>query len=512
MVKKKTFIQGAFILTIANFITRIIGFIYRIILSNLIGAEGMGIYQLVFPIYILSLSLVTGGFSVAVSSLVSRESARNNHRCSFNIVNTALKIVISLSLIISLFLLLSSKWLSSNILRDNRTFATLLIFAPAIFIIATSSIIRGFFEGMQDVTPNAIANIIEQVSRVIIVLGLLYFLNGVNIPYSVSSAIAMLGNIAGEIFGFFYLSYAFHRERKIYRDIRLNTKSYFGDIMAISIPLTVNRVIINALSALDNILIPQRLLVAGLNSTQAVSIYGEFTGMAMPLIFFPSIITNSLAVTLIPAISEAYSTKNRHLINRRVRQAVDVSLIIGFLTMAIFLSLPEPIAGMLYSADHVGQMLFWLSFTIAPIFLNQVFASILNGLNLQVITFRNSFIAACIRLYFTYVLVAVPQLGINGYIIGIIISYAILNALDYTSLKKHTNISIGLNSFIYPCLAAFFTYFGLKYSFVYLSLTGINKAVNLLISLGFGCLLYTIILMCFGVITINAIKKLFRIR
>lgn len=512
MVKKKTFIQGAFILTIANLITRLIGFIYRIVLSNLIGAEGMGIYQLVFPIYILSLSLVTGGFSVAVSSLVSRESSHNNHRCSINIVNTALKIVILLSLVISMSLLLSSRWISSYILRDNRTYATLLIFAPAIFIIATSSIIRGFFEGVQDVTPNAIANILEQISRVIIVFGLLYFLNGANISYSVSSAIAMLGNIAGEIFGFFYLSYIFHREKNIYQGIRLNTKSYFGDIMAISIPLTINKVIINALSALDNILIPQRLSIAGLNSSQAISIYGELTGMAMPLIFFPSIITNSLAVTLIPAISEAHSNKNYNLIERRVREAIDVSLIIGFLTMTIFLALPEPIARILYPVGHVGQMLFWLSFSIVPIFLNQVFASILNGLNLQFITFRNSFIASCIRLYLTYMLVAMPFLKINGYIIGIIISYTILNMLDYTSLKKHTNISIGFNSFIYPCIAAFFTYFVFKYSFVYLFLAGINKVMGLLISLAFGCSLYILILIYFRVITINAIKKMFRIK
>lgn len=512
MVKKKTFIQGAFILTIANLITRVIGFVYRIILSNLIGAEGMGIYQLTFPIYILSLSLVTGGFSVAVSSLVSRESTHNNNECSFKIVNTALKITISLSIAISIFLLLSAKWFSLYILRDSRTFASLLIFAPAIFIIATSSIIRGFFEGMQDVTPNAIANILEQLSRVIIVLGLLYFLNGINISYSASSAIAMFGNIIGEISGFFYLSYAFHKEKKIYSNTNSKTTSYFGDIMAISIPLTVNRVIINALSALDNILIPQRLSVAGLNSSQAISIYGELTGMAMPLIFFPSIITNSLAVTLIPAVSEAHSNKNYNLIERRVREAIDVSLIIGFLTMTIFLALPEPIARMLYPAGHVGQMLFWLSFTIVPIFLNQVFASILNGLNLQVITFRNSFIASCIRLYFTYILVAMPYLKINGYIIGIIISYTILNMLDYTSLKKHTNISIGSNSFIYPCIAAFFTYFAFKYSFVYLFLAGINKVTGLLISLAFGCSLYILILMYFRVITINAIKKMFRIK
>lgn len=511
MVKKKTFIQGAFILTIANLITRIIGFVYRIILSNLIGAEGMGIYQLTFPIYILSLSLVTGGFSVAVSSLISRDS--NNYRgCSFKIVNTALKITISLSIIISTFLLLKGKWLSIYILKDNRTYITLLIFAPAIFIIATSSIIRGFFEGMQDVTPNAIANIFEQISRVIIVLGLLYFFNGINIPYSISSAIAMFGNIIGEVFGFFYLSYAFHREKKIYQDTCPNTKNYFTDIMAISIPLTVNRVVINALSALDNILIPQRLSVVGLNSSQAISIYGELTGMAMPLIFFPSIITNSLAVTLIPAVSEAHSNQNYNLIERRVREAIDISLIIGFLTMSIFLALPEPIASMLYPAGHVGQMLFWLSFTIVPIFLNQVLASVLNGLNLQVITFRNSFIASCIRLYFTYILVATPYLKINGYIIGIMISYTILNMLDYTSLKKHTNISIGSNSFIYPCIAAFFTYFVLKYLYIYISLMEINKVISLSISIVLGCLLYIIILVYSGIITINAIKKMFKIK
>ena len=211
MVRKKSFLQGALILTISNFITRIIGFVYRIVLSNLIGAEGMGIFHLTFPVYMLSLSLITGGFSVAVSTLVSKQHAGRMDYIA-KIVKTTLHITIVLSVIISVVLLFTSGWIAKHFLNDSRTYLSLMIFAPALFIISTSSIIRGFFEGMQDVTPNAIANIFEQISRVLIVFGIFYFFSGVKLNYSISSGIAMFGTISGELFGFLYLSYAYHRE------------------------------------------------------------------------------------------------------------------------------------------------------------------------------------------------------------------------------------------------------------------------------------------------------------
>lgn len=310
---KKSFITGAIILMAAGFIVRILGFIYRIYLSNLIGAEGMGLFQLIMPLYSLIVLTLTSGISIAVSKMIASELARSHIVNVRRITKLALLVVFFAGIIVSVTLLIFSNFISATILKDSRTYYSLIIMVPCIPLIAAASAIKGYFYGIQQVTPTAISQIVEQIVRIaVVILMASYF---VNISMQFACALATLGMAAGEIANLAILLFIYK-----YQKIKpLYTRSRFGflrkrlilkDLFKISVPVSFNRFITSIMSAIEFILIPRRLISGGMSFHSSLAEYGRLTGMAMPLIFFPALVTSSLATTLVPAISEAISLKN----------------------------------------------------------------------------------------------------------------------------------------------------------------------------------------------------------
>lgn len=444
---RRSFIGGAVILMAAGFVVRILGFVYRIYLSNLIGAEGMGLFSLIFPVYSLIILTLTSGVSIAVSKLVAEELAKN-HRINLRRITTcALGVVVTAGCIVSVLLYFNLPFVVNVILKDSRTYYSMLLLIPCIPVIAAASAIKGYFYGIQDVTPTAWSQIVEQVVRIGLVMGMAAYFVDAGLEYA--CALATVGMAFGEIsnLAVVFFVYTFKRnDKKVSRTGIMRKRLIIRDIVSVSIPISFNRFISSIMYAVETILIPQRLSAGGLDYTSSMEEFGRLQGMAMPLLWFPSLVTNSLATTLVPAISEATSLKNFRTANHRISKSIQITFILGFIFTAIFLSYPHEIGDLLYRREKIGNMLFLLGFTCVFFYLQSTLLGVLNGLGKQGISLRNSVIGSSIRIGFVYFIM--PTYGITGYIWGIIGSSALVCVLNLFTVVKTTGMPIHLRDWV----------------------------------------------------------------
>lgn len=449
-MSKKSFVGGTIILMIAGLIVRILGFVYRIYLSNLIGAEGMGLFGLISPIYSLVILTLTSGVSIAVSKMVAEEFARNHIVNLKRITYCALVIVVSAGIVVSGFMFAFAGFIVNVILKDSRTYLSLMLMIPCIPIIAAASAIKGYFYGLQDIVPTAISQIVEQLVRITLVIFMAgYFLN-IGLEYA--CALAVVGTAFGEIANLAVVAFVYFKrkgERPFGRGAKrglMRKRLILKELATISIPISFNRFINSIMAAVEDILIPGRLVVSGMDYKSSMEEYGRLLGMTMPLLFFPSVITSALSTTLVAAISEGMSLKNYKMVNYRISKSVQLTFVIGFIFTAIFLAYPVKIGDLLYKKENIGVMLYMLSFTCIFLYVQQTLLGILNGLGKQGISLRNSMIGSAIRIGFVYY--AIPLYGLKGYVWGIIASTSFVCTLNLYYVIKTTGMALDLRNWI----------------------------------------------------------------
>jgi stage V sporulation protein B len=482
---KKSFVSGAIILMIAGIIVRILGFVYRIYLSNLIGAEGMGLFQLISPVYSLVILTLTAGISIAVSKMVAEELARNHAVNLRRITSCALWIVMTAGITVSVFMYLYIDFIANVILKDSRTYYSLLLLIPCIPIVAAASALKGYFYGTQDIVPTAISQIVEQIVRIGLVMAMAGYFLKVGIEYA--CALATIGMAIGEMSNLLVilLIYRFKKSKSEKQKSRygfMRKRIIIKELAKISVPISFNRFISSIMGAIEVILIPRRLLAGGLNYTASIAEYGKLTGMAMPLLFFPAVVTSSLATTLVPAISEAMSLKNLRSVNYRISKSVQISFIIGFIFAAIFIAYPNEISNIVYRKEKIGGILYMLSYTCVFMYLQQTLLGVMNGLGKQGVCLRNSIIGSTIRIAFVYFYI--PIYGIQGYVWGIILSSAGVCALNLYTIVKTTGMTLDIrNWMIKPGMVGLVMAFTGKYIYSFFEIFNFGTTWTILLAL-----------------------------
>lgn len=452
-MSKKSLITGTLILTSANLVTRIIGFFYRVFMSNTIGMEGMGLYQLIMPIYMLVWSITSSGFTTTISKLTAQENAKKQYGNMGRVLKQSIFMCMTLSIFISIFLFSSADFISSEILKEARTFLSLQILAICLPFMSAGSCIRGYFFGLQNSVIPAISQILEQCVRIIVV----FFLASIFIPLGLSyaCAAAVIGIVVGEIisFAFVFLSYLnFKRKKGYMKQPSLSAKKTFLTIISMAIPLSASRVIGSLLSTAENILIPQRLQLFGQSGSDAMSTYGKLTGMAMPLIQFPSALLTAVSITLVPAISEASAVRNSKRIHSTISQALLFTSIIGIGTAGIFAVFPKEISIVVYNQSSLEPLLFRLAFVCPFLYLQITLSGLLNGLGEHLFIFQNNIISSIINILFIYFFM--PLYGVDAFIIGWCISLIVTSSQSLWKIAQCSSLKIdAINWFIKPILS-----------------------------------------------------------
>lgn len=443
--KQHPLIIGTIILTITGFISRIIGFFYRIYLSQLFGEEGMGIYQLLSPVLALSFSLSAAAYQTAISKFVAERTAKKQGRI-FHPMLVGLSISLPLSLLCNAIIFIMADFIGVHLLLEPRTVSMLRILSFSIPFSAVHSCINGYFYGIKKAGLPAAAQLIEQLARVgcVYVISAYAFSRG-SIP---TINVAVVGLVVGEFISMlvtiFAIYHAYVKEyitaQNKYRNgfpVSHNSHTllpFYSGILHMALPLTANRIVLNLLQSVESVSIPAKLKLFGYDTATALSVYGVLTGMAMPLIFFPNAITNSIAVLLLPLISESYAVGDIKAVKSATLRTVKYCFLLGFTCMCIFGLFGNFAGRYLFNSALAGHFITTLSFICPFIYLDTTLSSILQGLGMAGHIFVMNVVCLLIRLAFIFA--AVPKVGITGYLWGLLASQIALCILYLLCLYR----------------------------------------------------------------------------
>ncbi len=444
---RQSFIAGTSILIGASLVTRILGFIYRVALTRLIGAEGIGLFQMVFPFLSLILTFVTLGMGVAVSKLVAESVVTGDRKRISRILSISLITTISLSVVFSILMVTLGPVISRKIFTDPRAIYPFITLTPVIAIIAISSVFRGYFQGLQIMSTPSIASIIETLLRIVAVwiLATLSLAKGLEFAAAGVSG----GMILGELGGCLYM-YLMYRLRVKVTQIPLPKRPVKTEpglktvraIMSIAIPVTFSRLIGSLAYAIEPILVTRSLLTAGLSTVAATRAYGEYGGMAIPLLVFPTVFTYSLAIQLVPSISEAVASGNKATVSRRLQQSFRVTALVGLPTSLILLQFSVPLCVTIFHHAGVGALLSIMAPAGFLLYLQGPLSGILQGINKAGIAMRNSLIGSFVKLIIIYLLASNKSIGVTGIAWSVTISVTLTTLLHIASVRRRIGFSV----------------------------------------------------------------------
>lgn len=458
-MKRSEFFENTLILTISNILTGTLSFAFSIILSREIGAKGVGLYQLVMPVYMLFLSITGGGITVTVSKIAAEKRAAGNYNELYRTVRALCVFQFIWSIIITIFILIGSAFISSTILADKRTLYGIIAFCPAIIIVSISSVYKGAFYGLQRVIEPALIDIVEKIARVLIISLLIGITKESAIE--IKSAAAMFSLSCGEFVSFllFYICYkGFLRKHHGYGKTD-NDLQLIVNVLRLSIPLAVNGILSTIFSTITTVIIPKRLQAAGIPYENALSLLGKLQGMALTIAFYPTIIIGALNVILIPSISEAVAYKKDYIVNHRMNIAITIASVTAFSSAAIMLATSGRLGQFLYKDPAVGEILKLLVPGIPIIYIEMVAFSILNGLGKQTRLLINSIILSISELVLIYIFLGIPSLNIKGFAVSFIVSGILGLILSFMVIKNTIEFKLNLYScLILPMLCSVLLY------------------------------------------------------
>lgn len=510
---QRSFFHGAMVLIAASLVTRIMGFAYRIVLTRMIGASGMGLFQLVFPLLSLVLTLVTAGLPVAISKLVAEAIVERDRVRVERILRVSSVVILTMAVVFTAVMWFGRSFVFRYWLTDARSYPTYISMIPIVAIIAVSSIYRGYFQGLQDMVPPAWASILEQTVRIITIWILAAYFIRFSLAYA--AAAAMMGMVLGELSGLMLLIIQYYRRGRLSvvladappRSFE-TTRQTLKSIVDIAGPVTLSRLIGSVIFALEPVLVTRSLLRAGVGTDNATALYGQYGGMAIPLLVFPTVITASLAVNLVPAVSEAIAGSQRRRVNSRLNQTWIATAMVGFPASVVLTMFAEPLCRVIFGVHHVGTILAIMAPAGFLLYLQGPLAGVLQGLNRAGIATRNSVIGGVVRLGLIYVLASKPSLGILGVAWALTISVCLTTALYVWSIYRLVGFEVSFADTI-KVLAATLCMLA-----VMLLLTHNPAEMNgktLLASVVGGAIVYFTFLCSFGVLTVARAKRLPRV-
>lgn len=425
-LQKHPILSGAVLLTAAGVLTRLIGFFYKIFLSREVGAEALGIYQLIFPITGICFSLTSAGIQTAISRYVSKAFGMNKSAEAKSYLQIGLFISITLSLITGTILFTYADFIANICLGEARCASLLKIISFSYVPCSIHACLNGYFYAKKNAAIPAVSQLAEQLVRV----GSVYLID--QILYSqgknITIALAVTGLVFGEIAGML-ISVSFSGIR-----LGLMPKlSYGKELLSMAVPLTATRLIINLFSSVENVLIPSRLRVFGYTQAEALSVFGVLTGMSLAVIMFPSVITNSVSVILLPTISEAQAVHNNAAIQKAIRRTIASCLALGFSACIGFLLTGSFIGNVIFQNALAGTFIKTLSWICPFLYLSSTLNSILHGLGYPKATFFIGLAGCGIRILFVYF--GIPYIGISAYLYGLIASQILMSGLAIRALK-----------------------------------------------------------------------------
>ncbi len=444
MTTQSTFIKGAAILAVAGVIVRFVGAPMRILLAAIIGDEGIGLFQMAYPIYSSLLAISTAGIPVAISKLVAENLAFKDYREAMRVFRIALLILSLTGLAISLLLIFGANFVAVTVARDARAVYALQAIAPAIFFVTVMSAIRGFFQGQQQMVPTALSQLLEQAGRVAVSLILAVLLLPVGLEFAAAGAAS--GAVAGGILGLGLLLVLYWRSRKSYQRLIESQASHnpagYGKIVSrifsLAIPITFGSLILPLITLIDLAVVPRRLQEIGLPVERATQLYGQLTGMAGSVVYFPNVVALALSMSLVPAVSEAFALRSTTLIKSRSAIAIKLTALFCIPAAVGLYLLATPITVLLFRNAEAGYSLAYMAWSVIPLCLYVTTTGVMQGLGRPIVPVLNMVYGGAVKTVLAWYLTALPALNIGGAALATVVGIGVAAVLNLYHVARHT--------------------------------------------------------------------------
>jgi len=422
---KEKFINSVIILLVGGLLTKVLGMLIKIIMSRLIGTEGLGLYMMVLPTFSLFIGIGQFGLPTALSKLVA-EKRKNNIKLFFSILPITL--IINLILIITIILI--APVLANTLLHDPRCYLPILAIAVVIPFTSLSSICRSYFFGKEKMAPHVISNLVEDIVRLtLMIIGIPFFLPK-GLEYAVCYII--LSNVISEGASILILFIFLPKKIQIKKEDLVPRKDYMKESLSIGIPNTTGRLLGSIGYFLEPILLTTALIAIGYPSKYITTEYGILSGYVMPLLLLPSFFTMAISQALLPVVSREYTRGNFTFVKRKIKQAITYSLAIGIPVTIFFILLPElPLKLIYHTEEGIAYMRF-----LAPICLFQYIQSPLSSCLDAMGKSHDAMVATTLGVITRstlLVLLSLLKIGLWGLIIAISINVLVVT---FYSIKK----------------------------------------------------------------------------
>lgn len=452
------FLTGALWLTAAGMISKFLGAFYRIPLARILGPEGVGLYQMAYPLYTMVLSLATAGLPVAISVLVARKSAKGDHRGAYRVFAASFWLLLCLGSTATYLLVAYADELAVNVLKDQRAAYSLWAIAPAILLASLMASFRGYFQGYQQMMPTALSQVAEQIVRVgtILLLSVSLLSYGLDIAAAGATFGAVTGGVAGLLilWGFFYLwrrhlgTSSMNGLSPVHYEVAatgvLTTRSWlewlslWKALLLLSLPISLGGVVMPLMQTVDAVLIPRGLQLAGQTASQAASLFGEFSGMASTLIYLPTVITAAIGASLVPAISGPWSSGDHRMVRERYQAALRLVALLAWPAAMGLAALATPICTLLFKAPGAASPLIWLAPAVVLTGFYQVATAGLQGVGRTAFPVIALGFGAGIKAWFN--LYMLPGLGLFGAALGTDIAFGVAAVFTVGYLRWRSGI------------------------------------------------------------------------
>lgn len=444
MRRFKTFVVNTLILTISSLILNIVGICFNVYISNKVGEEALGVYQLIQSIYVFAITLATSGIAISITHIVSKKIALKEYEKIKQITKQAVILGFTIGTIAMCILILFSSILTNKFLHSRISSKSLIILALSLPPLAVSACINGYFSAVTRVIKSAIATFIEQFFKIILSV---YFFS-IILPNNVENACIslVLGSLLSEFISFIYLLLLYKNDKKRYKGDDKEKKNYIKDIAKISFPIAITSYIRSGMSTLKQVIIPIRLEKSGMSCKLALSQYGMITGMVMQLIWFPCLFVNVFAGLLIPEYSRLNALSNTNRIKDVTQKIFKLTMIFSVCIFGIFYTFADSLSMAIFNRMEISKYIKMISPLVLIMYLDNVVDGMLKGLNKQVSVMICNIVDLFVSTILMYILL--PIYGIYGYVITLFVSEILNGIISIVQLLITTKFKLNITEIL----------------------------------------------------------------
>jgi len=447
-----SFMHGAIILLVANILVKVIGAVFKIPLTYILGEEGMGYFSTAYQVYTWMFIIATAGIPVAISKMISESHAKNRLNEIRNIHSVSIRLLSCIGIIGFAVLYFGADFFANKLLKNPGAALGIKSISPSMLFVSLMSAYRGFFQGHQNMLPTALSEVFEALGKLIIGFGAAYIL--LTKGMEMSAAGAVFGVSCGGFFGFLVLFVIYKKDMSKMQKIngicaQSETKSeILKKLIKIAIPITIGASVFSLTSLIDTAMIMRRLQAGGFAYKEANALWGSYSGYAFPLFNLPPTLINAITVSIVPAIASAYAVGEHKKASHTTAKSMKITVLFSLPCAIGMAMLAKPILSLVYNNTNATSTLTILSIAIVFVSLVLVTNAILQATGHEMVPVINMAIGGIAKVIINYFLVAHNKININGAPIGTTSCYVIILVLNIIFIKRKLNVKLPFSELV----------------------------------------------------------------